>query len=115
MAETNYEIIDAGAGRYVKAWKKGVEFDQGAIQQLIAAAQLSIVSPYVAAMPDCHKGYGSTVGSVIPTKNAVIPAAVGVDIGCFAGDTEIVLSDSQPHRLDFLARRLAESLARAQR
>lgn len=79
---SNFEIIEAGKGRIVKAWKKGVYFEQEAIQQLIAAAQLSIVTPWVAAMPDCHKGYGSTVGSVIPTKDAVIPAAVGVDIGC---------------------------------
>jgi tRNA-splicing ligase RtcB (3'-phosphate/5'-hydroxy nucleic acid ligase) len=79
---SNYEIIEAGQGRFVKAWRKGVYFEQEAIQQLINAARLSIVTPYVAAMPDCHKGYGSTVGSVIPTLNAVIPAAVGVDIGC---------------------------------
>lgn len=79
---SNYDIIEAGQGRYVKAWKHGVHFEQEAIQQLIAAAQLSVVKPYVAAMPDCHRGYGSTVGSVIPTKDAVIPAAVGVDIGC---------------------------------
>lgn len=79
---SNFEIIEAGQGRHIKAWSRGVFFEQEAIQQLIAAAQLSIVHPYVAAMPDCHKGYGSTVGSVIPTRDAVIPAAVGVDIGC---------------------------------
>ena len=79
---SNYEIIDAGGGRHVKAWMHGVYFEQGAVQQLIAAAQLSIVHPWVSAMPDCHKGYGSTVGSVIPTRGAIIPAAVGVDIGC---------------------------------
>ena len=80
--EPLYEIIQAGSGRHIKAWKKGVNFEQEAIRQLIAAAQLSVVHPYVAAMPDCHKGYGSTVGSVIPTKDAIIPAAIGVDIGC---------------------------------
>ena len=80
--EPLYETIQAGNGRHIKAWKKGVYFEQEAIQQLINAAQLSIVHPYVAAMPDCHKGYGSTVGSVIPTKDAIIPAAIGVDIGC---------------------------------
>jgi tRNA-splicing ligase RtcB len=78
----NYEIIEAGQGRYIKAWNHGVFFEQEAIQQLINAARLSIVHPYIAAMADTHKGYGSTVGSVIPTKDAVIPAAVGVDIGC---------------------------------
>lgn len=79
---SNFEVIEAGGGRHIKAWKQGVYFEQEAIQQLIACAQLSVVHPYVAAMPDCHKGYGSTVGSVIPTKDAVIPSAVGVDIGC---------------------------------
>ncbi len=78
----NFEVIEAGQGRHIKAWKQGVFFEQEAIQQLINAARLSVVHPYVAAMPDTHKGYGSTVGSVIPTKDAVIPAAVGVDIGC---------------------------------
>ncbi len=79
---SNYEIIEAGQGKRIKAWKQGVYFEQEAIQQLIACARLPIVHPYVAAMPDCHKGYGSTVGSVIPTRGAIIPAAVGVDIGC---------------------------------
>ena len=79
---SNYEIIEAGQGRLIKAWRKGVSFEQEAIQQLINAARLSVVHPYVAAMPDAHKGYGSTVGSVIPTRDAVIPSAVGVDIGC---------------------------------
>jgi tRNA-splicing ligase RtcB (3'-phosphate/5'-hydroxy nucleic acid ligase) len=80
--EPQFEIIEAGKGKFIKAWKQGVEFDQATIQQLIAAAQLEIVTPWVAAMPDAHMGYGSTVGSVIPTEAAIIPAAVGVDIGC---------------------------------
>lgn len=53
-----------------------------AIQQLLNVAQLPIVHGHVAAMPDVHHGIGATVGSVIPTKQAIIPAAVGVDIGC---------------------------------
>src|SRR5207245_2266133 len=47
-----------------------------------SAARLPIVHHHVAAMPDVHLGIGATVGSVIPTKQAIIPAAVGVDIGC---------------------------------
>lgn len=78
----NFDIIEAGLGKHVKAWRRGVFFEQPAIQQLIDAARLPVVHPYVAAMPDCHLGYGSTVGSVIPTRAAIIPAAVGVDIGC---------------------------------
>jgi tRNA-splicing ligase RtcB (3'-phosphate/5'-hydroxy nucleic acid ligase) len=58
------------------------DIDAQAIQQLLNVANLPIVFPYVAAMPDVHAGIGATVGSVIPTRNAIIPAAVGVDIGC---------------------------------
>jgi len=53
-----------------------------ALQQLLNVANLPIVHPHVAAMPDVHFGTGATVGSVIPTRGAIIPAAVGVDIGC---------------------------------
>lgn len=79
---SNYEIIDAGNGKHVKAWKRGVPFDDNTIEQLKATAQLPFVTPYVAAMPDAHMGSGSTIGTVMPTKGAVCPAAVGVDIGC---------------------------------
>ncbi len=58
------------------------EVDHGAMQQLYNIAQLPFIHSHVAAMPDVHLGKGATVGSVIPTKGAIIPAAVGVDIGC---------------------------------
>lgn len=64
----------------VKVWTD--EIEPPAIQQLINVAQLPIVHSHVAAMPDVHAGIGATVGSVIPTRAAIIPAAVGVDIGC---------------------------------
>jgi tRNA-splicing ligase RtcB len=64
----------------VKIFTKDVE--QDALRQLLNVAQLPIVHGHVAAMPDVHHGIGATVGSVIPTKQAIIPAAVGVDIGC---------------------------------
>lgn len=54
-------------------------------------AQMPFIFPHVALMPDAHLGLGATVGSVIPTLRAIIPAAVGVDIGCFRGDTRIPL------------------------
>ncbi len=54
-------------------------------------AQMPFIFPHVALMPDAHLGLGATVGSVIPTVRAIIPAAVGVDIGCFRGDTRIPL------------------------
>jgi len=78
----NYTVLEAGEGKHIKAWMTGVDFGANTIQQLLKAARLSCVPSYVAAMPDAHLGYGSTVGSVIPTRDAVIPAAVGVDIGC---------------------------------
>jgi tRNA-splicing ligase RtcB (3'-phosphate/5'-hydroxy nucleic acid ligase) len=64
----------------VKVWTQDIEYE--AIQQLVNVSQLPIVHGHIAAMPDVHAGIGATVGSVIPTKSAIIPAAVGVDIGC---------------------------------
>jgi tRNA-splicing ligase RtcB (3'-phosphate/5'-hydroxy nucleic acid ligase) len=58
------------------------EVDAGTMQQLYNISQLPIIHSHIAAMPDVHLGKGATVGSVIPTKGAIIPAAVGVDIGC---------------------------------
>ena len=69
-------------GAPVKAWVQDVHIDDNALQQLKNVAQLPIVHQWVAAMPDVHYGIGATVGSVIPTIKAIIPAAVGVDIGC---------------------------------
>ncbi|MEJ7649341.1 MAG: RtcB family protein [Nakamurella sp.] len=56
--------------------------DELTLAQAKQTAQLDIVAPYLALMPDAHLGKGATVGSVIPTREAIIPAAVGVDIGC---------------------------------
>ncbi|MGL4407428.1 RtcB family protein [Zoogloea sp.] len=64
----------------VKVWTRDI--DAEALQQLLNVASLPIVHGHVAAMPDVHAGIGATVGSVIPTRGAIIPAAVGVDIGC---------------------------------
>ena len=58
------------------------ELEPAARQQLVNISRLPIVHHHVAAMPDVHLGIGATVGSVIPTRQAIIPAAVGVDIGC---------------------------------
>ena len=58
------------------------EVESSAMQQLYNIAQLPFIHSHIAAMPDVHAGIGATVGSVIPTKGAIIPAAVGVDIGC---------------------------------
>jgi tRNA-splicing ligase RtcB len=58
------------------------DVDAKSLQQLVNVSKLPIIHHHVAAMPDCHLGIGATVGSVIPTLRAIIPAAVGVDIGC---------------------------------
>ncbi len=77
-----YSIIQPEHGVPVKLWTRGVPVEDVARQQLENIARLPIVHPWVAAMPDVHYGIGATVGSVIPTRYAIIPAAVGVDIGC---------------------------------
>lgn len=66
----------------VRMWTKFVPVESAAIDQLRSITKLPFVFKHVAAMPDVHVGTGSTVGTVMATKSAVIPAAVGVDIGC---------------------------------
>lgn len=73
---------DVPGGVPLKMWTQGVPVEQQAMRQLQNAARLPIVFKHIAAMPDVHFGIGATVGSVIPTVKAIIPAAVGVDIGC---------------------------------
>lgn len=71
-----------GNGVDIKHWTEYVTFERGAIDQLIKLSSLPFIHKHIAVMPDVHGGRGSTVGTVIATKKAVIPAAVGVDIGC---------------------------------
>jgi tRNA-splicing ligase RtcB len=80
--QNNYIEEDVPGGVPVKMWTQGVPVEDEAKRQLANAARLPIVFKHIAAMPDVHLGIGATVGSVIPTKKAIIPAAVGVDIGC---------------------------------
>ena len=79
----------------IKMWTNGVQVEEAARQQLINVASMQMVTPHVAVMPDVHWGMGATVGSVIPTESAIIPAAVGVDIGCgmMAVKTSLTASD----------------------
>ena len=76
----------------VLSWASTI--DQGTIDQALKASRLPFVAGHLALMPDAHLGKGATVGSVIPTKGAIIPAAVGVDIGCgmIAVQTKILSS-----------------------
>src|SRR5712692_571326 len=80
--ETNYNVLTTENGVPIKAWTKGVQLEDQARKQLLNVAQLPFIYKWVAATPDVHGGIGATVGSVIPTSGAIIPAAVGVDIGC---------------------------------
>jgi tRNA-splicing ligase RtcB (3'-phosphate/5'-hydroxy nucleic acid ligase) len=82
MQNENYSTMNVEGGRPVKMWTNGVPVEDQARQQLANTARLPFIFKHVAAMPDVHLGKGSTIGSVIPTKGAIIPAAVGVDIGC---------------------------------
>ncbi len=78
----NYKTQEVAGGVPVKMWTHGVPVEPEAMQQLSNTARLPVVFKHVAAMPDVHLGIGATVGSVVPTIKAIIPAAVGVDIGC---------------------------------
>src|SRR2546429_9494261 len=80
--QRNYNVLTTGNGVPIKAWTKGVQLEDQARTQLLNVAQLPVIFKWVAAMPDVPWGLGATVGSVIPTRGAIIPAAVGVDIGC---------------------------------
>ncbi|MBV8189175.1 MAG: RtcB family protein [Alphaproteobacteria bacterium] len=75
-------IVDDSQRVPIKMWTSGVPVEDSAMQQLRNVASLPFVHRHVAVMPDVHWGMGATVGSVIPTKGAIVPAAVGVDIGC---------------------------------
>ncbi|MDO4232509.1 MAG: RtcB family protein [Lautropia sp.] len=80
--DINYREIRQPGAVPVRMWTQGVPVEAEAEQQLKNVAKLPVVFHHVAAMPDVHYGIGATVGSVIPTFKAIIPAAVGVDIGC---------------------------------
>jgi tRNA-splicing ligase RtcB len=89
------QVIQGNKGGLIKAWIDGVAVEDQARAQLDNIASMPFVHKHVAIMPDVHWGMGATVGSVIPTKGAIIPAAVGVDIGCgmMAHRTSLTASD----------------------
>jgi tRNA-splicing ligase RtcB (3'-phosphate/5'-hydroxy nucleic acid ligase) len=91
----NYNTEQFENGVPIKMWTKGVPVEDDAKKQLANASRLPIVFKHIAAMPDVHLGIGATVGSVIPTLHAIIPAAVGVDIGCgmIACKTTLIAAD----------------------
>jgi RNA-splicing ligase RtcB len=87
------------------------ELDDQTLAQARRTARLPIIEGHVALMPDAHLGIGATVGSVIPTRDAIIPAAVGVDIGCgmVAVETDLTRSDL-PEDLDPLVRKIERAI-----
>jgi tRNA-splicing ligase RtcB len=95
MENENYEVMQGEGGRPVKMWTRGVPVEESARLQLANTAKMPFIYKHVAVMPDVHLGKGSTIGSVIPTLGAVIPAAVGVDIGCgmMAAKTTLTAND----------------------
>lgn len=88
-------ILNAKAefGVPVKIYTNDV--DEESLNQLRKMSQLQFIHSHIAVMPDVHVGKGATVGSVIPTKNAIIPAAVGVDIGCGMNALRLSLTAAQ--------------------
>ena len=87
------------------------DIDPGTVRQAEKTARLPIVEGHVALMPDAHVGIGATVGSVIPTRGAVIPSAVGVDIGCGMIAAELdVTEDRLPDTLEPLLGRIEKAI-----
>ena len=82
MKHQDYDLLQVEDGKPIKLWTQGVPVEDDARKQLMNTAKMPFIFRHLAVMPDVHLGKGSTIGSVIPTRGAIIPAAVGVDIGC---------------------------------
>ena len=94
-----YQIQEVANGKPIKLWTEGVPVEDDARKQLMNTATMPFIFHHLAVMPDVHLGKGSTIGSVIPTRGAIIPAAVGVDIGCgmMAARTSLTAADLPDH------------------
>lgn len=92
---SDYDLMIGENTVPIKMWTRGVSVEQEARNQLVNIAQMPFIHKHLAVMPDVHLGKGATVGSVVPTKGAIIPAAVGVDIGCgmMAWRTDLTAAD----------------------
>lgn len=82
MSQASFVYTDNPGGKPLKTWTRGVTIEDAAMQQLLNVGKLPFIHSHVAAMPDVHYGKGATIGSVIATNGAIVPAAIGVDIGC---------------------------------
>ena len=111
MSAEHYETMNVEGGRHVKMWTRGVPVEAKAKEQLANTARMPFVFKHLAAMPDVHVGIGATVGSVLATKGAIIPAAVGVDIGCGMMATQTTLTASDlPESLGKLRSRIERAV-----
>ncbi|MGL4408350.1 MAG: RtcB family protein, partial [Zoogloea sp.] len=95
----DHDLLHAPGAHPIKLWTHGVPVEEDARKQLINTARMPFIFKHLAVMPDVHLGKGSTIGSVIPTQGAIIPAAVGVDIGCgmMAARTSLKAADLPDH------------------
>lgn len=94
-----------------KVYSWATDLDYNTVDQAIKSSKLDIIPTHIALMPDAHLGAGATVGSVIPTKDAVIPAAVGVDIGCGMCAVKLKLkADQLPDDLSKLHNLISRSI-----
>ncbi len=101
--QVQYGFVELG--KNVKGWTQGVPVEPEALQQLKNISRLPILGGHVAVMPDVHLGMGATVGSVIASRGAIIPAAVGVDIGCGMNAVKTSLTENDlPDSLHALRR-----------
>ncbi len=98
-------------GAPIKMWTDGVPVEHDALKQLENIASLPFIHKHVAVMPDVHLGRGATVGSVIATKGAIVPAAVGVDIGCGMMACKLSLNANElPDKLSLIRQCLEEAI-----
>ena len=95
MTTHHYDVIQDEGAVPIKLWTRGVPLEDEARKQLQNIARLPFIHRWIAVMPDVHLGKGATVGSVVPTIGAIVPTAVGVDIGCgmIAARTTLTASD----------------------
>lgn len=97
-----YEKLDISSPKPVLSWANHALGGQET-QMAKNVAGLPFVFKHVALMPDVHLGKGALVGSVVATNDAIVPAAIGVDIGCFVGNTLIPLVDGKSYKISDLA------------
>ncbi|UVE17128.1 RtcB family protein [Pseudomonas sp. LS44] len=111
MKQSTFQLLEVAGGKPIKLWTDGVPVEDEARRQLQNTAKLPFIFKHIAVMPDVHVGKGSTIGSVIPTIGAIIPAAVGVDIGCgmIAARTSLTAADL-PDNLHGLRRAIEQAV-----